>query len=612
MRFLLKIFAALLAFALVSVGLTYAYVARDRDPQNAGLQATQLPPIIPFRDFFADMSAQWMWRISPGGTHVAWHTATFGGVNISVAPIDDMGRVTTISVGAFDNMYWHGDGERIALLIDRRLWAVDPQSPARDDWEDITPRGFSRWFIVRRPQSADDVTVIASNDREVEAYDLFTTNADGGNKKTLIRNPGDVRFWLLTPQGVPVVRLRNADDGLLAIETRDGPDMETWSSVATYSERDDFRPVLVPAHGEPYFAISNRGRDKSSLVRVNWETGQETLVASVPDADVTGTVAFFEDAKMPDLVFASASQTYVTPMTETGRRFMEALPGDGVLSAIDLTAVSETERLVSFRLSREGKFWSDWVWNVETGEMTALGRGRFSRHDDILAKSETIRFNAADGLSVPAILTRPVVGPNAPPMPTVVRIHGGPAAHASPGYRGTDQFLANRGYVVLSVNFRGSTGYGKAFRRAGYGEVGGRIQDDIADAARWLIEQGIADPDAIAVMGGSYGGYSAALAMTRDPGLFKAGIVDFAVLDVPYQMDNNPYGWGLAPDEMQRYFGDPEDDDDRDRMREVSPITHADKVHGPLLLTHGKLDRVVGFEQTERFAEALEAADKPH
>ena len=140
--------------------------------------------------------------------------------------------------------------------------------------------------------------------------------------------------------------------------------------------------------------------------------------------------------------------------------------------------------------------------------------------------------------------------------------------------------------------------------------VGVKMQSDILDAANWAINEGIADPDNIAVMGSSYGGYSSALEMTRDAGLFKAGISEVAVTDILYQMDNNPFAWGLYLDVMKRYFGDPENEEDRKLMRERSPITHAANASDPILLMHGKLDRRVGFEQTEEFVRALNAADK--
>lgn len=160
------------------------------------------------------------------------------------------------------------------------------------------------------------------------------------------------------------------------------------------------------------------------------------------------------------------------------------------------------------------------------------------------------------------------------------------------------------------MNFRGSTGYGKAFRAAGYGEIGKAMQDDIVDAANWLVGQGIADKSNMAVMGGSYGGYSAALAMTRDPGVFKAAIVDYGVMDIAYQMQNNPFSWGLHLDEMKRYFGDPGNEASLAEMRERSPSTHAANVQGAILITAGKQDQIVGFEQTEEFEGALKAAGK--
>lgn len=191
-----------------------------------------------------------------------------------------------------------------------------------------------------------------------------------------------------------------------------------------------------------------------------------------------------------------------------------------------------------------------------------------------------------------------------------MRVHGGPALSDVWHFDEQTQFLVNRGYAVLSVNYRGSTGFGKAFQAAGFGDIGKKMQDDIVDAAHWLVAQGIADKDNMAVMGGSYGGYAAAEAMVRDPGVFKAAIAEYGVMDIKYQMDNNPFAWGLIKDQMVRYFGDPDKPEDVAGMKAASPITHPERVQGAILLTAGKEDHTVGFEQSEAFAKALKADGK--
>jgi len=260
-------------------------------------------------------------------------------------------------------------------------------------------------------------------------------------------------------------------------------------------------------------------------------------------------------------------------------------------------------------VSIDEKSYQHYLLDLEQQSATKIYDFSFRKHKNSLSSTTPVSFSASDGVEIPALLTLPT-GVEPKNLPAIVSIHGGPASHKYWQYDHMNQFLANRGYAVLQVNFRGSTGYGKAFRALGYRNIGGTMQSDITDAANWLIEQGTADKNALAVMGVSYGGYSASLAMTRDAGLFKAGIVEAAVTDIVYQMDNNPFSWGLHGAELKRYFGDPEDHSDREIMKSRSPVNHANNADGAILLIHGKQDRVVGFEQAEEFEKALLRSDK--
>ena len=196
------------------------------------------------------------------------------------------------------------------------------------------------------------------------------------------------------------------------------------------------------------------------------------------------------------------------------------------------------------------------------------------------------------------------------PIPFVVYIHGGPAGQTDLGYGHGTQFLVNRGYGVLSVNFRGSTGFGKAFQAKGFREFGRAMQDDIADAAQWLVDEGMADKNALVAMGTSYGGYSAALAMTRDPELFNAAIVEFPMLDVEYQSKYHPGFWESGLDGWWRYFGKPDVPADLELMQTFSPSNLVEDLHGPILLIGGMRDEITSVQQAKDFEAAAVLAGK--
>jgi dipeptidyl aminopeptidase/acylaminoacyl peptidase len=241
--------------------------------------------------------------------------------------------------------------------------------------------------------------------------------------------------------------------------------------------------------------------------------------------------------------------------------------------------------------------------DLDAGTTQVIDPWPFStRHRDALVPMTEVMIPARDGLTLPALLMRPkgVTGP----APLVIEVHGGPAMHDTRQYNHFRQYLANRGYAVLSVNFRGSTGFGRAHQAAGFGTFGRAMQEDLVDAARCAVDQAIADPKAIAIMGASYGGYASALAALRDADTFAAAVVEFPMLDLAYQSQFPPAAWGLGIGEWIRYFGDPANPDALAQMTAHSPVTHAADLSVPMLIHAGRWDRVTGFEQVEAFLAA--------
>ncbi len=382
-----------------------------------------------------------------------------------------------------------------------------------------------------------------------------------------------------------------------------------WRDLLTVSVNETFALYELASDMSHVLAISSRGRDRAALVQVDLSDGSETVLVEEPDEDIFDIVDFTRHDGQIDAVLTHVGDSGIIPLTprgETVAQIVADMPGRVEVEALNW---SGDGRFVAASLSPDAKGYETYVLDLDTGTADHLGTHSFrDRYGDDLADTQEVTIPARDGMALHALLVRPkgVSGP----VPTVIEVHGGPAQHLIWQYHRFRQFLANRGYAVLAVNFRGSTGFGKAYQAAGFGQAGRAMQDDLVDAANWAVAQGIADPDALAINGGSYGGYAAAMAMVRDPGLFAAAIVEHAVLDLPYQMRNNPNAWNLTPEYMVRYFGDPDDAEDLEAMRDRSPITHVDRLEAPVLMVAGKRDRIVGFEQTEAFVRAAEDAGK--
>jgi len=601
------VIAVLVACALLGSGV-YAYYSRDVAPTNATLAAGGLPKLIPVRDFYANTSSEWAYAPSRDGAMIAWYAVDWTSIVLRVRRSNESAPFATISGAEIADFSWHPFENVLLINAEGRLWRVDPAKPGRADWTDVTPRGFRNWRVVSAPATPDDRLVVASNDREAQAVDLFTVRQDGGGKELLARNDGRTTDWWLDRENVPIIRSDRLDDGGTVFLIRDGKDAP-WRPFTQAAARDTFSLMGRPEIGKPLYAVSDRGRERSALVTIDPNTGKETVVADHPKVDFRRGFAFSPLANEPDFVTFENGYSDYRPFTKAGETFLKLLlDGDNPVD-FNILGTSPDGRFVTVARSWREQSFEYFLYDLQEGTSTKIGEYALRSHKDALTETRPVWFKARDGLEIPAMLTLPR-GVEAKGLPAIVAIHGGPAAQEIWAYNNDYQFLANRGYAILSVNFRGSTGYGKAFRAAGYGQVGKAMQDDVVDAAKWLVQEGIAAKDSLAVMGGSYGGYSAALAMTRDPGLFKAAVVEYGVTNVAYQMQNNPYSWGLHLDEMKRYFGDPDDKAALEEMRQRSPLTHAANVQGAVLITAGKEDSVVGFEQSEEFERALKAAGK--
>jgi dipeptidyl aminopeptidase/acylaminoacyl peptidase len=250
------------------------------------------------------------------------------------------------------------------------------------------------------------------------------------------------------------------------------------------------------------------------------------------------------------------------------------------------------------------------LFDAETGARTLLSLADIARHAERLAPMEPIAFTARDGLRVHGYLTRPK-GSHGTPLPMVLDVHGGPWWRWRWGFNHAAQFLANRGYAVLQINYRGSTGYGRRFMEAAMGEFGGRMQDDLLDAVSWAVERGIADPKRIAIYGWDYGGYAVLEALTSTPELFAAGIAASAPADWVAALEQMPPSWTQHAALYRSYLGDPADPEQREALRALSPIHRLERVVRPLLVIQGALDARGMTEQADAVVAALRAREAP-
>ncbi|WP_370227384.1 alpha/beta hydrolase family protein [Cognatishimia sp.] len=586
---------------MVSVcgALALVWYTRDLAPRHAALTDADLPDIISVRDFYADLDAEWRYKPSYDGTYVAWRGTRF------TSEVTFFGRVGEAPLGYVESdghFGWSDVSNHLHAVVDGRLWKIDPLNPDSEDWSDVTPRGFRNWNWPMRVRTTDDRWVISTRGRNPAYDDLYTTKQDGSDKQLLIKNDGKTLGWMLSQSLEPQLRYQRESEG--ADTVIQVPDGDGWRTVLDVPLMTTFYVLEMLPDGQSAFALSARNRDKTALVRVDLRDGSEIVVHEEPDEDIFNVINLDMFDGMIDAVLPKRGSSKVIALSPRGERLASLISTHGSRVDVDRLRWSATGDFVTASLSPEAQNYTYHLFDLQQGTQTELGVFSFrQKHLDAITLTEEVTIKSRDGLSLPALLVRPK-GVRAP-GPTVIEVHGGPASHVHWQYYHFRQFLANRGYSVLSVNYRGSNGFGKRFQQAGFGAFGREMQDDLLDAAQWLIDEGIADPDAIAIMGGSYGGYASAMAVTDTETPFAAAIVEHAMLDVAYQSSYPPRFWGLNTPMWTQYFGDPEKVQDLALMTEYSPVSRAESLSTPVLLVAGKRDRVVGFEQTEAFLDQI-------
>ncbi|PYE92515.1 dipeptidyl aminopeptidase/acylaminoacyl peptidase [Rhizobium sp. PP-F2F-G38] len=582
---------------------------RNRRGTQRNVQRTGSAGLLTACELFANPRSLWGFEPSFDGRLLAWWGVTYGRVTVFVGRLSAAGKLKVIAAlnGQNEHFTWLPYESQLHILSGQRLWLVDPFKPGRENWADVTPRGFQSWNIVSEASDSAGRTLVVSADRDPALLDLYSVRADGGGKELVSRNEGNTRAWLMSRNGQPVVRIDRSTDGGSVFLTKDDTQANWREFVRT--DPDDFLTVWPTDDPDlPMEGLSNRDRDKVALVSIDSGTGEETVLLDSASVDILDIFQFSRGSRSDLAIVRDGYPEYVG-LTERGKRFVELVGSQNGPVHVELSGFSRDGRFVSVAVSDEGRPLQFQLFDLLNGSIHRIARSPLDRRGKRFCRNEPVQFTSRDGRVIPAFLTLPN-GASKDPGPAIVHVHGGPAERDIWAYDLEKQFLGSRGYAVLSINYRGSIGYGRKFQAAGYGEYGRAMQDDVADAARWLVAANIADEGRIGVMGGSYGGYAAALAMARDVGVFKAAVVDYGLLDVKYQMQNNPFAWGLYLGQMMRYFGDPAREEDLEMMVERSPLTHVLAVRDPILLTAGKMDHTVGFEQTEEFERALRGAGK--
>ena len=556
-------------------------------------------------------------RISPNGASLAWIAPHDGVLNVWTAPVGpdgvdwDSAQVVTDDADRGIRVFqWAHDGRHLLYLQDTggdenwRLYDVDVTTMRR---RDLTPFEGVQAQILATEKDLPDQVLVGLNRDNPALHDVYRLNLTSGDLVKEVENPG-FAGWVADTKLVTRVGIGLEPDGSLVVKVRDGADGE-WRLLLTLPAEDALTsaPIAISPDGATILAISSLGADTGRLVRVDLGSGAQAVIAEDPDADVSG-VRVHPDTREPQVVTWVKERTeyrVLDPALEADVAAIRALhPGDPDIVAHDhsdmvwlVAFTNDTGPIPYFlydRKRREGRFLFD-------------HQPELSQYE--LAPMEPFSFQARDGLTIHGYLTFPP-GVGRKNLPMVLNVHGGPWGRDVWGFDPEAQWLANRGYLCVQVNFRGSTGYGKAFVNAGDREWGNAMQNDLTDAVEFAIGQGWADRERVAIYGGSYGGYAALAGVTFTPDLYRCAVDIVGPSNLKTLIETIPPYWQPQIALFHQRVGNPETD--AEFLWSRSPLSRAASIKTPLLIAQGANDPRVKQAESEQIVAALKDAGIDH
>ncbi|KMO72801.1 S9 family peptidase [Mycolicibacterium chubuense] len=561
--------------------------------------------------------------ISPDGTRIAYLAPWRNRLNVWVEDVDSRRAarcVTADETRSVIDYRWTDDPRWLLYTQDNggdenwHIYRVDLDDPSARA-ADLTPFPGVRTYFELLP-GCPGKAMVGMNRRTPELVDAYELDIATGELTLLAENPGKVAGWFPSRTG-DLFAFSLTPGGDVELSTWDAP-QQSLRCLAVYDGADytlSIWPMMATPDGKGLWLGSNRHPDRTTLVRLDVATGEETDVDGHPtlSIDPMGALA----PVLPQPLILSQRTGDLLAVRYLGERqviraldpqFATVLENLENLSDGDLAKVSSDDSgqrwVVSFSHDREPGV--TFYYDHSTGESRELFRPFPHLNPEALATMSPVTIRSRDGLDLHSYLTRPTGVPG--PAPLVLLVHGGPWARDTWGYQPDVQLLANRGYAVLQVNFRGSTGYGKDFVKAAIGEFAGKMHDDLIDGVTWAVEQGYADPERVAIFGGSYGGYAALVGVTFTPEVFAAAIDYVGISSLANFMRTLPVvarphlanNWHL-------FVGDPDIPEQEADMLARSPITKVDRIRTPLLVVQGANDSRVVQAESDNMVGALRA-----
>lgn len=554
-------------------------------------------------------------RLSPDGESLAFLAPNYGVLNVWVGPVgspidgDGFEPVTDDRKRGIRLFFWAEDGRHVVYLQDEggdENWRVHAVDPATKEDRDLTPFDGVQAQILDKNRHFPDTLLVALNRENPELHDAYRLTLSTGDLDLAAKNPGNVVGWVADRDFEVRAAVTATPEGGSDLLLREG---DGWRLLLGWDKEDALSsgPVGFAEDAGKMYLLDSRGANAARLVLLDLANGETEVLVEDPRYDVSGVVVHPETHAAQAAAVQRARTEWIV-LDDAVREDFEALKdlGRGDFSVTSRDRADENW-LVAVNSDDGGASYYAYDRKAKKGEH--LFDARPDLADYSLAKMEPVSFTSRDGLEVEGYLTLP---PDAEPrdLPMVLNVHGGPWARDGWGYDPEAQWFANRGYACLQVNFRGSTGYGKEFLNAGNREWGGRMHDDLVDAVGWATGRGVADPERVAIYGGSYGGYAALVGATFTPDLFRCAVDIVGPSNIITLIESVPPYWKPLIATFTERVGDPETEPDFLKSR--SPLFFVDRIEIPLLIAQGANDPRVKQAESEQIVSAMKERGIDH
>ncbi len=610
-----------LLISTVLTSFAFAAVAMEKPKAPAAPAAPEIP-LIPRDQLFGNPS-RGAAEISPDGKWLAWTAPRDGVMNIWVAPVGDLSKeraLTTEKVRPIRNFSWSPNSSTILYMNDKGgdenflLYDVNVETGQE---RTLTPYEKVRVMIVGASLHVKDRIVIGINDRDPRWHDLYNLDLKSGKLTLLFKNEGDYGEAIVDKQlNLRYVNRTRSDGGFDYFAVTKNKAASKPAFQVGFEDTLTTAVLGFTADGKTLHWLDSRGRDTAALVDMDVASGKTKVIAERADSDLSSQlitvpqtgeiVGYLAYYKKPEWIalndVVKADIAFLNQELQGAWGLVSQTAADDAWTVVSTGAAAPS---VMYHYDRKAK------------KLTKLYDTRPELNDAPLVDMQALELKSRDGLKQVAYLTLPKGsdtnndGKPEKPVPMVLLVHGGPWGRDAYGFNRTHQWLANRGYAVLSTNFRSSTGFGKAYIAAGNLKWGTAMHDDLIDAVEWSITNGITTRDKVAIMGGSYGGYATLAGLAFTPDTFACGVDIVGPSNLMTLLASIPAYWESGRIQLYNRVGNPTTEDGKKLLNERSPLYKADAIKKPLLIGQGANDPRVKQAESDQIVNAMKAKNIP-